>query len=233
MDGNIYANEAFKPVKKLTTTLIYFFIKTADGKLLMNVEAMEDLLYQQTGGGGWEGGRNSWVGLQKGEKIPKGFGESWRLQELGSEEVWWSQKSCWDGGIGALREGRQSRARRHQRNEGFRGQGAQKGSGGAEIRAQAALPWNQHCQAEMGRDTGNRATARVPKATAGVPRATAGVPKAMSRMKRSPKPPQRTERCHQNHSKDRVLSPKPPQEQGDVPKAISQDREVSQSHLMG
>lgn len=44
MDGNTYANEAFKPVKKLTTTLIYYFIKTADGKLLMNVEAMEDFL---------------------------------------------------------------------------------------------------------------------------------------------------------------------------------------------
>lgn len=42
MEGNTYANEAFKPVKKLTMTLIYYFIKTADGKLLMNVEAMKD-----------------------------------------------------------------------------------------------------------------------------------------------------------------------------------------------
>lgn len=55
MDENTYANEAFKPVKKLTTTLIYYFIKTADGKLLMNVEAIKNF-YKQTEGGGWEGG---------------------------------------------------------------------------------------------------------------------------------------------------------------------------------
>lgn len=47
MDENAYANEAFSPVKKLTTALIYYFIKTADGKLLMNVKDIKDF-YKQT-----------------------------------------------------------------------------------------------------------------------------------------------------------------------------------------
>lgn len=41
MDGNTYANEDFGPVRKLATTLIYYFLKTADGKLLMNVKRTE------------------------------------------------------------------------------------------------------------------------------------------------------------------------------------------------
>lgn len=47
MDENTYVNEAFSPVKKLTTTLIYYFIKTADGKLLMNVKDIKNF-YKQT-----------------------------------------------------------------------------------------------------------------------------------------------------------------------------------------
>lgn len=47
MDENTYVNEAFSPVKKLTTTLIYYFIKTADGKLLMNVKDIKVLINKQ------------------------------------------------------------------------------------------------------------------------------------------------------------------------------------------
>lgn len=47
MDENAYANEAFSLVKKLTTALICYFIKTADGKLLMNVKDIKDF-YKQT-----------------------------------------------------------------------------------------------------------------------------------------------------------------------------------------
>lgn len=47
MDENTYVNEAFSPVKKLTTTLIYYFIKMADGKLLMNVKDIKVWINKQ------------------------------------------------------------------------------------------------------------------------------------------------------------------------------------------
>lgn len=43
MDGNTYANEDLGLVRKLTTALIYYFLKTADGKLLMIVKQTEML----------------------------------------------------------------------------------------------------------------------------------------------------------------------------------------------
>lgn len=47
MDENTYANIAFRAVKKLTRTLIYYSIKTTDGKLLMNVKDIKNC-YKQT-----------------------------------------------------------------------------------------------------------------------------------------------------------------------------------------
>lgn len=51
MGENIYVNEAFSPVKKITTTLIYYFIRTADGKLLMSVKDVKNVINKRRDAG--------------------------------------------------------------------------------------------------------------------------------------------------------------------------------------